>query len=239
MYIAIHVDDGIIFGEGKSQTEKVPNGLQKSLEISKRGNPTMYLGMEIKISTEGIWISQENYAKKVLEKFNMQDCKDRPTPLVTKPSTESGEENESRFPCREAVGSLLHLSTKTRPDLVYAVNVESRTLENPDKTAIQNVKRTRKYLQGAQDLKVKYASTKGETIKLEAFSGADYAGDTKDRKSTTGYVIFMAGGPITWCSRKREIVALSTTEAEYIAAAECCKELKYLKTIIQELTNIR
>jgi hypothetical protein len=49
----------------------------------------------------------------------------------------------------------------------------------------------------------------------------------------------MAGGPITWCSRKQEIVALSPTEAEYIAAAECCKELKYLKTIIQELTNIK
>jgi hypothetical protein len=81
--------------------------------------------------------------KKVLEKFNMQDCKHSPTPLVTKPSTESREENESRFPYREAVGSLLHLSTKTRPDLVYAVNVESHTLENPDKTAMQNVKRTR------------------------------------------------------------------------------------------------
>jgi hypothetical protein len=49
----------------------------------------------------------------------------------------------------------------------------------------------------------------------------------------------MAGGPITWCSRKQEMVALSTTEAKYIAAAECCKELKYLKTIIQELTNIK
>jgi hypothetical protein len=168
----------------------------------------------------------------------MQDCKDNPTPLVTKLSTESREENEPRFPYREAVGSLLHLSTKTRPDLAYAVNVESRTLENPDKTAVQNMKRTHKYLQRTQDLKIKYASTKGETIKLEAFSDADYAGDTKDKKSTTGYVIFMAGGLITWCSRKQEIVALSTTEAD-IAAAECCKELKYLKPIIQELTNMK
>jgi hypothetical protein len=115
MYIAIHVDDGIIFGEDKSQIEKVLNGLQKSFEISKTENPIMYLGMEIKISTKGIWISQENYAKKVLEKFNIQDRKDSPTQLVTKPSTESREENESRFSYREAVGILLHLSTKTRP----------------------------------------------------------------------------------------------------------------------------
>jgi hypothetical protein len=71
------------------------------------------------------------------------------------------------------------------------VNVESCTLENPDKTAIQNVKKTLKYLQGIQDLKIKCSSTKGETIKLEAFSDVDYAGDTKNRKSTTGYVIFL------------------------------------------------
>ena len=76
-------------------------------------------------------------------------------------------------------------------------------------------------------------------MKLEAFSDADYAGDVKDRKSVTGYVIMMSGGPISWCSRKQSIVALSTTEAEYIAAAECCKELKYLKTLIEELTGER
>jgi hypothetical protein len=126
----------------------------------------MYLGMEMKISTEGYGSQKKIKQKKVLEKFNMQDCKDSPTPLVTKPSTESREESESRFPYQEAVGSLLHLSTKTRPDLAYVVNVENRTLENPDKTAIQNVKRTLKYLQGTQDLKIKYGSTKGQTIKL-------------------------------------------------------------------------
>jgi hypothetical protein len=76
-------------------------------------------------------------------------------------------------------------------------------------------------------------------VKLEAFSDADFAGDVKDRKSVTGYVIMMSGGPISWCSRKQSIVALSTTEAEYIAAAECCKELKYLRMLIEELTGKR
>lgn len=137
------------------------------------------------------------------------------------------------------MGSLQHLPTKTRPDLSFAVNVESRTLENPDNIAIQNVKRTLNYLKGTQDLKIKYTRADTDIIKLEAYSDADYAGDTKDRKSTTGYIIFMSGGPIAWCSRKQEIVALSTTEAEYIAAAECCKELKYTKTLLKELTNAK
>jgi hypothetical protein len=218
MYIAIHVNDGIIFGEDKNQIEKVLNGLQKSFEISKTENPTMYLGMEIKISTEGIWISQENYARKVLEKFNMQDCKDSPTPLVTNPSTESREYYESRFPYREAVGSLVHLSTKTRPDLAYAVNLKSRTLENPDITAIHTVKRALKYLQGTQDLKIKYASTKCETIKLE-LSAMLIMREIPRIENEQQDVIFMAGGLITWCLRKQQIVVLSTTEAEYIAAA--------------------
>jgi hypothetical protein len=61
----------------------------------------------------------------------------------------------------------------------------------------------------------------------------------KIEKSVTGYVKMIPGGPISWCSRKQSIVALSTTEAEYIAAAECCQELKYLKVLIEELTGKR
>ena len=57
------------------------------------------------------------------------------------------------------------------------------------------------------------------------------------RRSTTGYVILLAGGAISWCSRKQSVIALSSTEAEYIAAAECCKELLYLKTLLEEILN--
>ncbi|XP_033610933.1 secreted RxLR effector protein 161-like [Cryptotermes secundus] len=123
--------------------------------------------------------------------------------------------------------------------MAFVVNVESQTLENPDKMAAQNVKRTLRYVKGTRDSGIKYTSPDSETVKLEAFSDADYAGDVKNRKSVTGYVIMMPGGPISWCSGKQSIVALSATEAEYIAAAECCKELKYLKTFIEQLTGER
>jgi hypothetical protein len=131
------------------------------------------------------------------------------------------------------------MTSKTRPDMAFAVNVESRTLENPDKIAVQNVKGTLRYVKGTQDTGIKYTSSDSKTVKQEAFSDAHYAGDVKDRKSVTGYVIMMSGGPISWCSRKQSIVALSTTEAEIIGAAECCKELKYLKMLIEDLTGER
>lgn len=76
-----------------------------------------------------------------------------------------------------------------------------------------------------------------ECEKLTAYCDADFAGDSESRKSTTGYVIFFCGGPISWCSRKQPIVSLSSTESEYIAAAECVKELLFLKTMIDELSG--
>ncbi|XP_033611147.1 secreted RxLR effector protein 161-like [Cryptotermes secundus] len=122
--------------------------------------------------------------------------------------------------------------------MAFTVNAESRSLENPDKIAIQNVKRTISYVKGTRDSGIKYTSSDSETVKLEAFSDADYAGDVKDRKSVMGYVIMMSGAQYHG-ALGNSIVALSTTEAEYIAAVECCKELKYLKTLIEELTGKR
>lgn len=140
------------------------------------------------------------------------------------------------FPFREAVGSLLYLSTRSRPDIAYPVNFCSRHLENPVEEDIISVKRIMKYLVGTTNQGISYLKDSDMNL-LEAYCDADYAGDEDTRRSTSGYVILYAGGPIAWCSRRQPIVALSSTEAEYIAAADCCKELLYLKSLIQEITN--
>ncbi|XP_033610669.1 secreted RxLR effector protein 161-like [Cryptotermes secundus] len=113
------------------------------------------------------------------------------TPVATTPPTNDEGENDIRFPYREAVGSLLYMA--------LAVNVESRTLEIPDKLA---VKRTLGYVKVTRASGIKYTSSDSETVEVEAFSDADYAGDVKDRKSVMGYVIMMSGGPISLCCRK-------------------------------------
>lgn len=97
LYIAIHVDDGIIFGEDK-QIQKIIKGLESQFEITKSENLRMYLRMEIEVTKDSISISQEQYAKRVLERYNMQNCKDKPTPMAVKPSVIVTEENESKFP---------------------------------------------------------------------------------------------------------------------------------------------
>ncbi|UYV84378.1 FHDC1 [Cordylochernes scorpioides] len=113
---------------------------------------------------------------------------------------------------------------------------ESRSMHEPTNQDIQNVKRTMRYLKQTKTFGLHY-SKQDEDMELNAYCDSDFARDMKTRKSTSGYTILFGKGPISWSSRKQPIVALSTTEAEYIAAAECVKELIYMKALIEELTN--
>ena len=113
------------------------------------------------------------------------------------------------------------------------MSFESRKLENPGKIDVNNVKRTLRYLRKTKEKGIVYEET--ENLELIAYSDADFAGDTETRRSTSGYVIFFSGGPLSWCSRRQPIVSLSSTEAEYISAAECVKETLFLKYLLEEM----
>ena len=101
---------------------------------------------------------------------------------------------------------------------------------------VANVKRIMRYLNTSHGSCINYYKD-ADPAYIEAYSDADYAGDIDSGKSTTGYVINYCGGPISWCSRKQPIVAQSTTESEFVAAAECCKDVVYLKSFIEELVG--
>ena len=134
---------------------------------------------------------------------------------------------EERYLVRKAIGSLLFLFNKTRPDMSYGVNVCSRYTDKSADKLIINVKRIFRYVQGTRDAGVPYNMNEPDD-ELVAFSDSDYAGDFETRRSMIGFLIMCRGGPISQCSRRQSTVASSTTEAEYIAASECCKKLMYL-----------
>lgn len=130
-------------------------------------------------------------------------------------SEESPTVTKENFPYREAIGSLQHLSCKTRPDITFAVNYVSRSMENPTVNDVKNVKRILRYLIGTTESGIHFSSQGSSDIMMR-YSDADYAGSgaREKMKSTSVNVIFLACGPVIWGSRLQEDVASSTCEAE-------------------------
>ena len=159
------------------------------------------------------------YTKEVLQKFQMENSKPVAIPVeagtkLVKASEESQLFNQKTF--KSAVGSLLFLSTKTRPDIAYAVGNVARFSSKPTTQHWCAVKRIMKYLKGTLNYGLLYDTT-GD---LTGYSDVDWAGDLDDRKSTSGYVFKMSGAAISWNSKKQTCVALYTAEAGYMALAK-------------------
>lgn len=106
----------------------------------------------------------------------------------------------------------------------------SQKIENPSLTDLVEAKRIIRYLKYTRNFKLKL-SQEGASTELTLFSDANFAEDSIDRKSNSGYISFMNGGPISWCCRKQSLVVLSAMEAEYIALSETCKEMTWLNKL--------
>lgn len=147
-------------------------------------------------------------------------------------TTEEEKIEMKNIPYRQAIGSLLFLTMITRPDISFSVNVLSRYCENPGKEHWSGVKRIFRYLKGTTEYGITYGRN---SEKLIGFPDADWGSDIDERKSITGYIFTLYGGAITWCCKKQPTVALSTTEAEYMAVTACIQEHKWVKSFIDEI----
>ena len=128
---------------------------------------------------------------------------------------------------------LLYLTTNTRPDIAASVSILSKRVSNPRNTDLNEVKRLIRYIKGTRDLRLSL-STDASKANFYAFSDANWAENREDRKSNSGYYCSVYGGAISWCCRKQDIIALSSTEAEYVALSETCKEVIYLRRLMLE-----
>lgn len=133
---------------------------------------------------------------------------------------------------KQLVGSLRYL-TATRPDLIFSVNLVSKYMENPNEQHMLAAKRILRYVQGTAGYGIRYK--RGEGHSLVGYVDSDYAGDTDDRRSTSGYVFMLGGRAISWASKKQPIVTLSTTEAEFVAAAYGACQAVWLRNVLEEI----
>eukprot|EP00253_Pinus_taeda_P023001 PITA_23001 len=178
-------------------------------------------------------LSQTKYLKQILKKYGMEDAKPVCTPMVTGCSLSANDESAAVHQpnYRSMIGSLLYL-TGTRPDIMHAVGIVGRFQANPKETHLQAVKRIFKYLQGTQNYGLWYP--RDTDLTLHAYTDADWAGSVDDRKSTSGGAFFMGSRLVSWFSKKQSSIALSTAEAEYVAAASCCTQLLWMMQTLQD-----
>jgi hypothetical protein len=189
------------------------------------GELKFLLGLQIKQHKKGIFICQEKYVKDLFKKYKMNEAKIMTT-LMHPSSSLDKDENGKDFPEKEYRGmieSLLYL-TASRPDIVFAGGLCARFQSAPKESHYIAVKRIFRYLAGTTSVGLWYK--KGSRFNLMAYCDADYTGDKIERKSTSVACLILGEALVSWCCRKQNTIALSTTEDEYISAANCCsKEL--------------
>ena len=139
------------------------------------------------------------------------------------------------MPYGNAVGTLLYLATSTRPDISFTVATLCRFIANPSVKHWNTVKHLLRYLQGTKDTQLVYRRDLFDPRNIfTAYCDADHAGNVDNGRSTGGYALLIAGAAVSWSSRLQTITALSTTEAEYVAAVDAGKEVAWMRQLLHE-----
>ncbi|XP_058217520.1 uncharacterized mitochondrial protein AtMg00810-like [Rhododendron vialii] len=230
--VLIYVDDIVITGSDSSYITSLIQKLSQRFVMKDLGTLNYFLGIEITSSSSGIFLSQAKYASELLAKAGMIDCKGSESPASVKPGIpdyDSPLEDVSLY--RTLVGSLQYL-TLTRPEISFSVNVACQHMHAPKLSHFIALKRILRYIKGSIHQGLHFVQG---PLTLTAFADADWAGDPVDRRSTTGYGVFMGHNLVSWCAKKQHTVARSSTEAEYRAMAQTASELVWLQQLFSEL----
>ena len=241
-YIGVYVDDLILAGKDKAKMKRVKEELSSEFDIKDLGKLSYFLRMSIVQNQEEkkIWMGQPTYTEKLISRMGMSNCKPVSTPADPSNHLMKATEDEEAVDqplYQSLIGSLMYLATCTRPDIAYSVGVLARFSSKPNQSHWTAAKRVLRYLKGTSNLGIVFRGDNSD-VPL-AFSDADWAGDIGDRKSTSGYMFCIAGGPVSWRSKKQSTVALSTAEAEYVALSSAAQECVWMRRLNSELGNSR
>jgi hypothetical protein len=150
------------------------------------------------------------------------------------PSNEKESKEMENVPYKSILGQLLFIAITARPDIATAVSACGKFAHKPGKSHWNALLKILSYLQGTKDLCLVLGGTE-EKVELRAFSDADWAGDIDKRKSRSGFVVLMNQSPIIWSSKLQSSVALSSTEAEYIALSLTSRDVIWCRALLEEL----
>jgi len=232
----IYVDDSLFCGPLTKLVKELKEKFQKIWETRDLGDVTEFLKMRINRVDRHIHIDQTVYLQTVLQRCGMQNAKSALTPLPagyvpTKWEGVTSPELRSRY--QTVIGSLLYLMLGTRPDIAFAVTKLAQYAANPSQEHMDKALYICRYLVGTQEYRLTYDGPSGAG--LVACTDSDWASDPTGRRSQTGFFLKLAGGLISWTSRAQKTIALSSTEAEYMALSDCSRQVVWMHTLLGEL----
>lgn len=239
--IHLHVDDSLVYSSNNDLLQEFVRFLDSVFDVKWTAKPSLYLGIKIMYNstTRTCTLSQAHYIETVLDRFGMTNCNPVKTPLPAKTFLSTGTTEEidlaKERPYQQLVGCLQWIAVSTRPDISHAVSQLSRFNASWTEDHWLNAKHVLRYLKGTKDVTISYSNTSSTNNVPEVYSDADFSQCPETSRSVTGYLIRLNGGMITWNSRRQEVVAQSTAEAEYMAAADAAKHLAWVRSFLFDI----
>jgi hypothetical protein len=233
IYLLVYVDDIILTGNHEGTMNRLIDKLKHDFAMKDLGPLGYFLGIQATKDSGGLHLRQSKYVLDLLNRTHMAESKPYRAPCAagSKMSKYDGEPLSDPAAYRHIVGALQYV-TLTRPDIAYSINQLCQHMHAPTTTHLTAAKRVLRYLKGT--LNSGLYVCKGP-ITLTAFCDADWAGNPDDRRSTTGYGVFLGPNLISWSAKKQHIVSRSSTEAEYRSLSLTTAELFWLRMLLKEL----
>lgn len=237
VYLLLYVDDLILVGNNFLEINRIKSLLSTEFDMKDMKELKYFLGISIErdIKKGTLFISQEAYLNNVLKRFGMANCKGASTPMelhLQLPREENA--TTTSMPYKELIGCLMYVVLTSRPDLSASVIYLSQFQSCATDTHFQHLKRILRYIKQTSNLKLVYQ--RDENIEpLVGYADADWGNDMNDRKSISGFVFKVVGSFVSWSTRKQVTVALSSTEAEYVALSSAACEAVWIRGFLQNI----
>ena len=229
--LLLYVDDILVASRNSDAVQWTGTQLANKFKIKKLGFPKLFLGVDIKKEDGRITMSLDTYLTPLLDRFNLT-----PNPHVGTPLSpgyycdDTGEAKADEVLYRHKLGVLLWAAIVCKPEALYAATYLGRFNSRPTVSSVKELDRAVLYLYNSRN---KGITLGGRLLRPIAYCDSDFASDQMDRKSVSGFCIYLGDGPVSWQSKKQDLVALSSCESEFVAMSLCCQTLMWLVQLLE------